>query len=196
MPRGTLVTTLYSADILWLDAFERQLGDRSLLAILKGSFVPVAQPHSYGAQPIATAKRVAVILYSKAMLPVTCASTWVERSPLSSVYRVAPALDRGLRARQQASFLQSWIYHICGQYCNAQAHPTRRDFPFIAKITTVLSAKQLHRAPVFCIEIEKSKPQAGSERTAAVLGKLYIFMNFSSTESCSQKRIWGGRVLV
>lgn len=33
-------------------------------------------------------------------------------------------------------------------------------------------------------------------RIDAILGKLYIFMNFWSTESCSQRCIWGGRVLV
>lgn len=39
MPRGTLVTTLYPAEIPWLEVSKHPLGDRSLLATPKGSWL-------------------------------------------------------------------------------------------------------------------------------------------------------------
>lgn len=87
------------------------------------------------------------------MLLVTCASLthrWHNRAP-SARSAESPLHCTGVWGHLGSQALCNAEFTLCGQYCNAEACPTLRDFPFIAKITTVLSAKQLHRASVFYI---------------------------------------------
>lgn len=124
MPRGTLVTTLYSAEIPWLDAFKHQLRDRSLLVTLKGSFV--AQPPSYGAQSIASKAFCWTSLFKKHAPRYLCLAnaTGAEQSPLRSVCSVAPALHRGAVGHCSRQALCRAEFTLRGQYCDAQARPT------------------------------------------------------------------------
>lgn len=99
------------------------------------------------------AKHFLVILHSKAPLPVTCASLtprgWHRGPCARSAER--PLRGTGVWGHCSRQALCNAQLTVCAQCRKAQAHPTLRDFPFIAKITTVLSAKQLHRASVFYI---------------------------------------------
>lgn len=121
MPRGTLVTTLYSAEIPWLDAFKHQLGDRSLLVTLKGSFVPEAQPHSCGAQPIASKAFCWTSVFKNDAPRYLCFTNarGAEQSPL----RCRPAL-RGVWGHRSRQALCKAEFTLRGRYCNAQARPT------------------------------------------------------------------------
>lgn len=141
MPRGTLVTTLYSAEIPWLGAFEHQLGDRSLLATLKGSLYPWLSDARTELSLLPT-KRFVVIPSSEAMLVVTCASLtrrgWnralrpgAAESPQHCTGGWGTAAG-GLWAKLGLPSADSTVMH--------RPCPALRGFPCIAKTTAVLSA--------------------------------------------------------
>lgn len=159
MPRGTLVTTLYPAEIPWLEISRHHLEDRSLLAALKGSWL---------------------------------GDTRVEQSILYP----NPALL--VKSNSQTQRGQSRA--LCGvtQGFGDTAKPLRAvpTPPLHCKNHHCALSKATFTGLVYFIYRDRGVWAPGGEKPMQFWGKLYIFMNFWSTESCSRRHAGGGRVLL
>lgn len=89
--------------------------------------------------------------YIPKIFPASCASPMQRGWGTPRRSLCSPCIAQGFGALQPAVLVPNCTHQ--GTSCNAQMLPTLRGFPFRAKITTVLPAKQLYRASVFVFYI-------------------------------------------